>query len=132
VAHYLIHRSLDEQAAAAKLGPSAAAADAAALPAESGASDASAQTAGGDAVCDEHEATTDCAAAEAVAGGVHVLTEGNKLQVNALVQRGLGRRLAPITSQSPRQKALSCNVCGFPQAVAHQWSAICTNKRSTC
>ena len=76
MAHYLIHKSLDEQAAAAKLVETTdgfAEKAAGSLPADSEPSDASAQTAGGgDAACDgpEYEATADCAAVEAVAGGV--------------------------------------------------------------
>ena len=74
VAHYLIQKSLEEQAAAAKQagsaeGLAAAKGGAVVLPAESEPSDASAQTAGGGvAACDgdEHEATAD---GGAVTGG---------------------------------------------------------------
>ena len=78
MAHYLIQRSLDEQAAAAKQsgGPHETTATDAAVPAaDSEPSNASAQTAGGAATCsgNEHEATADGAAADAVSGGVQTL-----------------------------------------------------------
>ena len=93
VAHYLIQRSLDEQAAAAKQGgksEDATAADAPVLAAESEPSDTSAQTAGGDAACDGdlgHEATADCAA-DAVSKGV----PSSVVASNAIVSHAHARR----------------------------------------
>ena len=86
VAHYLIHKSLEQQAAAAKQDnmEEPAATKCSSVPVESEPSDVSAQTAGGDAPCsaEEQEATADGAAAETVA------TDGVRLSLRRFMQSG--------------------------------------------
>ena len=87
VAHYLIQKSLEEQAAAAEQGALCAAADSSATEVavmESEPSDTSAQTEGGVVACeaDEHEATAE--------GGVVVaVTKGERSRVWIVAGAGL-------------------------------------------